>query len=525
MRRPYNTDDSERLRQQIIGLGEKSLKKSYYPELQQRLNELEEFRTLLDRINDAIFIIKIPSLQILDINESACRQLGYKQEELIDASLELLLNESDFKAIKSVSKVHPVANFTQQTITAALITKSKKAIPFEISSHLEKYPGGKVVVAVARNISERLAAEEKYKRLYQSLKDGFLIFDQNGIISEFNEAFLSMTRYTMREMKGRNIWDLTPLKWHTPERNILDKQVAEHGYSNAYEKEFYRKDGSVFPVELRTYVVKDHKGNNTGFWTFVIDITQRMEIQQKLIDAKNEAEKANHLKSEFLAQMSHEIRTPINTILSFTSLLKEELDQQLPEDLKTGFQIINRAGKRLIRTIDLILNMSELQTGTYEYFPKQIDIYQDCLLPLFTEYKHAAQEKGLDISIVQKTRETIISADEYTVYQIFYNLIDNAVKYTQKGYVRIMMDRTDGYFRVEIQDTGIGISEQFLPSLFTAFTQEEQGYTRKFEGNGLGLALVKQYCGINNASIEVESKKNHGSCFRVIFHGSRLQNK
>jgi signal transduction histidine kinase len=111
-----------------------------------------------------------------------------------------------------------------------------------------------------------------------------------------------------------------------------------------------------------------------------------------------------------------------------------------------------------------------------------------------------------------------VLSDEYSITQIFANLIDNAIKYTKKGKVEILLEKNKtGNITVEVKDTGIGINKEFLPRIFEPFTQEEQGYTRSFEGNGLGLALVKRYCELNNIIIEVDSVKNEGSTFRIIF--------
>ncbi len=251
---------------------------------------------------------------------------------------------------------------------------------------------------------------------------------------------------------------------------------------------------------------------------FIQDVTQRKNDEERLILAKEQAEKSDRLKSEFLAQMSHEIRTPINTILSFSSLLREELEDKVEDDLKSSFVSMANAGRRIIRTIDLILNMSEVQTGVYDYVSKYIDVSAELLDPVRNEYVFAAAEKGLSLSVNILTDELYIWADEYTLGQIVNNLVDNSIKYTPEGKIDVNIFRNENNrLVIEVQDTGIGMSADYIPSLFQAFSQEEQGYTRKFEGNGLGLALVKKYCELNNADIEVESEKGVGTIFRIIF--------
>ncbi len=248
---------------------------------------------------------------------------------------------------------------------------------------------------------------------------------------------------------------------------------------------------------------------------------QRLNYEERLIEALNESEKSVRLKSEFLAQISHEIRTPINNILNFISLIKLQLGENLDEDLKTSFKIIQRSSDRLIRTIDLILNMSELQTGSYKPNKVMFDIYSEILEKIYLENKYKAKELNIAFNLNKETDETFIYADKYSVEQIFINLLDNAFKFTQEGKIEIVINRINDSLVIKVIDTGIGISEEFLPDLFHPFRQEEQGYTRSFEGSGLGLSLVKEYCDLNNAEISVESSKGGGTVFTIKFNSTQ----
>ncbi|MCX7797548.1 MAG: ATP-binding protein [Melioribacter sp.] len=247
------------------------------------------------------------------------------------------------------------------------------------------------------------------------------------------------------------------------------------------------------------------------------EIEERKKIEKELIKAREKAESSERLKSEFLAQMSHEIRSPIHTILNFSELIKEQITPTDNEIIKESFDSIERAGERIVRTIDLILNMSELQAGSYECIYKDIDI-NDILRKLYPEFSYKAKKKNLELIYNINEKELKVNADEYSVTQIFINLIENAIKYTNTGKVEVSSYlNQQNQIVVKVSDTGIGISEEFIPKLFTLFNQEQRGYTREFEGNGLGLALVKKYCELNNAQISVESKKGIGSTFTVTF--------
>jgi signal transduction histidine kinase len=246
------------------------------------------------------------------------------------------------------------------------------------------------------------------------------------------------------------------------------------------------------------------------------------ELEAALISlqiAKEKAEQSDRLKTEFLSQMSHEIRTPINVFLNYASLVQMELEENEHKQLEEDYKVMESASRRLIRTIDLMLNFSEVQSNSYVCKNKQIDIYNDILVDLAEEYSISAGEKGLDLLLIERKEPEHIYADKYTVTQIFRNLIENAIKYTDEGKVELKIrSHNDKKLSVTVADTGIGISKEYLEDLFEPFRQEDQGNTRKYQGNGLALALVKKYCDLNNADVNVESKKGKGSKFTVTFN-------
>jgi signal transduction histidine kinase len=212
--------------------------------------------------------------------------------------------------------------------------------------------------------------------------------------------------------------------------------------------------------------------------------------------------------------MSHEIRSPLNAVLNFHYLIKEETKDILNDNLESSFEAIESASHRVVRTIDMILNMSELQLGTYELTLREMNVVES-LNKLVKEYGKTAQRKNIDLRTSIELDNPIISTDDYAFNQIFANLIDNAVKYTEKGYININAKGHNNNIVIEIEDSGTGISEDFLPYLFEPFSQEEQGYSRKFEGSGLGTALIKKYCDIIGADISVRSEKGKGSIFTI----------
>jgi len=283
------------------------------------------------------------------------------------------------------------------------------------------------------------------------------------------------------------------------------------------------KNGELKWIADRPYSWYDDLGKLIGSMGILTDLTERKKIEEELTEAKEYAERSNQMKSEFIAQMSHEVRTPINIILSFIELMKDDLKEKISEEEFDNLNIIHLAGKRLIRTVESIMNFSEISSGNYEPIEEDIDLYGDVLKRIYNEYQESAEEKSLKFTLLKSVKNKIIKADKYSIIQIFSHLIDNSIKYTEKGNVEISLTSTNGKLKVKIIDTGIGISDKFLSKIFEPFTQEYHGYSRKFEGNGIGLALVKKYCDLNNIDIKVDSIKEKGTTVQLTFNNSKVE--
>jgi signal transduction histidine kinase len=192
--------------------------------------------------------------------------------------------------------------------------------------------------------------------------------------------------------------------------------------------------------------------------------------------------------------------------------------QHLTDDLDQYFSTVSIAGKRIIRTIELILNMSDLKSGSYVNDPKPTDVYNEILKDVYHQLHRYADEKKLQFDLIQKSDSLFVNVDQFATEQSLIQIIGNAIKFTEKGHVTICAEENEtGNPVITIEDTGVGIGEEYMKMLYTAFTQEDQGYSRSFEGNGLGLALAKKYCDLNNIQIDVKSEKRKGTIFTLTF--------
>lgn len=237
------------------------------------------------------------------------------------------------------------------------------------------------------------------------------------------------------------------------------------------------------------------------------------ETVKDLRVAKDMAEEMNRLKTNFLSNMSHEIRTPINGILGLSQVIDMETDNH---DIKSYVKLQQQSGQRLLNTITSILELSRLESRNNQLSLKVIDVNKltteciDSLAPL-------AHQKGLSFSHQPSTEPLLCLADETMLYQVINNIVGNAIKFTESGSVEVTtFARNQVSAIVAIRDTGIGVSEEFLPRIFNPFEQESSGRSRSHEGSGLGLSISKKYLEMLGGEIVVQSAKDHGSTFEIV---------
>lgn len=478
------------------------------------------YQNIFNSTTDAIYILDKESLLVIDINKTFIDMFEYGFEEARRTEFSFVMqnlkrNDDLLKQIKTDKSIN---------IESTEVSKNGRAF-FALSSIKEVFYNSRpAILVVVHDITDEkkitLALEER-ENFLKSVVDNIPVMIM--VKSIVNDVFISINK-AGEKLLGRKKDNIIGKRAHEIFKKVDEERFEKERLAittgeivEIQEEKFTSCIGEriLFTMIIPIFIDK----NKPNYLMYLSqDITERLQFIENLKEAKEKAEKSERLKTEFLAQVSHEIRTPINALLSFAGLLQMDLGDNLSDDLSDIFDHMDNAGRRLIRTVDLIINMSEMQIGSYQPIFKKVDIYSDVIAKIFPEFSYAAKNKNLEMNCIIKEPKIIKELDEYTVTQIFNNLIDNAIKYTEKGSIAVILSKSGTKVIVEIKDTGIGISENFLIDIFEPFTQEEQGYTRKFEGNGLGLALVKKYCELNNAEIEIESEKGVGSTFRIIFN-------
>lgn len=455
------------------------------------------------------------------VNDALLKMLNYdNQEELIGKNIaeSFTSDENKNKFIKKIFNNETIRGYETEWVNKngnPLYMRISLNRLTNINEEKQYFVGTVEDITEKRNFFLELEKNEyKYRTLFNLSPVGIIVAKPDWTILDVNNAFCNGVGYSSEELIGNSLNIFTdPENVPDIQKNIeriLNGEILNHTVKNI------SKDGKIVYLELYESRIALADGTN-GILSLVNNITEKVVYQNELVIAKEKAEQSNKLKSEFLAQMSHEIRTPVNTILSFISLIKEDISQYMNDDIKSSFLMIEGGGNRLIRTIDLILDMSQLQAGTFDVAKREVELIDFIIKPLIAEYSIKAKNKGLKFEFIEKLlTKPIVHIDVYIFSQMLINLIDNAIKYTEQGEVNLILYCNESKnICIDIRDTGIGMSQDFMKNLFIPFSQEEQGYTRRYEGNGLGLSLVKKYCELLNCEIQVKSEKNIGTVFTI----------
>jgi len=360
-----------------------------------------------------------------------------------------------------------------------------------------------------RSTSDEFKAQEHEKKLIlDSLTELVVFMDPELRIIWANKAALDHIGMEFSGVIGRRYQDVYILYKENPGRSpvmtVLESGSEEFG-------EVTTQDGKVWKVSA--IPIKNENGRITGILKTGLDITAHRRSEEKLLQAKLEAEEANTSKSEFLANMSHELRTPLNSIIGFSDILLEKVFGELNEKQFRYVSNISASGKHLLVLINDILDLSKVEAGKMDLHYSEFSIY-----PVFEEVKAVlsplAHAKSLEVSFNVESNFTTIEADRGRIIQVLYNLVSNAIKFTPNGgKVSIYCKKSGNRALISVIDTGIGISGENQVKLFQPFMQLDASATKQYCGTGLGLALVKKIVNLHQGDIWVESDLGKGSNF------------
>jgi PAS domain S-box-containing protein len=457
--------------------------------------------TLVETLPDGIMVLD-ENNRIQDINEAALTFLGISDKNII-GSPAMLSGASDMTLLN--------AAISGDIIDQIEIPGSNETRIFKIiKKTIKKQPGSRLVVI--HDITDRKQAEDalldsenQKAAILKVIPDLLFVFNQSGeyldIYSE-DDSKLIMPR---DKLLGKSISDLFPADVangaiNAFKKSIETKELVQFSYS-------INKQGKTDYFEARIVPAPDNR-----VLAIVSNITERIIAEKELIEAKEQAEESDRLKSAFLANVSHEIRTPMNGILGFTELLKKP---DLTGEQKLAYiHIIKNSGDRMLNIINNIIDISKIEARQVRISLSETNINGQ-IIHLYTHFKPEVLQKGIEIfyKTPLPANKAIIKTDKDKINAILSNLIKNAIKFTHKGIIEFGYLRKEGFLEFFVKDTGTGIRQEHKAFIFERFRQGSESLNRNYEGAGLGLSISKAYVEMLGGNIWVESELGINSVF------------
>ncbi|HSW59353.1 MAG TPA: PAS domain S-box protein [bacterium] len=484
----------------------------------KELKESEEkYRILVENIPERVFMVN-EKYEVISANRAALLTLGKTEDEVIGrTAIELFPKEAAIRYVKNMEKVFETGEpflIEEEFLTAnSHIFGTTHLNP--VKNELGKTIG---VLGLIRDISDcRLAerkiqaSETRYRRLFESAKDGILILDyETGMIVDSNPFIEKLLEYSSEELEGKELWEIGTFKDIVASKEAYSKLQTEDyvRYENLPLKTKYGKTAEVEFVS-NVYLVDGDRVIQCN----IRDITERKRTEE-MRKAREIAESASRAKSDFLANMSHELRTPLNAIIGFSEVIYDESFGPLNEKQKDYMNDVLVSGRHLLSLVNEILDLSKVESGKMILESTSFSLSQlleeSLVLIRETSFKHKFH---ISLEITDEIDE--ITADERKIKQVIYNLLSNAVKCTPDGgKICIKAKKNNDQIEISVSDTGIGIAKENLDKIFKRFSQIENVYTKKSKGTGLGLALSKSLVELHGGNIWVESEgKDKGSTF------------
>jgi len=467
----------------------------------------------LKSINECVSITD-PDNKIIFVNESFLKTYGYEINELLGKNISVVRSQANEQM--KVDEILPAT--IQGAWQGELLNRRKDGseFPIYLSTTIIKDKDGKPLglIGVAKDISERKERLETLRKLSSAIEqtvDSIMITDRKGTIEYVNHAFETQTGYSSDDALGK-----TPriLKSGTYDHEFYERLWKTILTGKVFKEEIVNKNknGDLYDEEKTISPIFDKNKYITHFVATGVNITARKIAEKELIEAKNKAEESDRLKSAFLANMSHEVRTPLNSIIGFSELLA---DPDFDGDDKDEFiQHIIASGNNLLTIISDIMDISKLESGEITIRKSQVNARR-YIENTIDKFSIQTEGTNLELRLIvpENSEETLIFADTERLNQIFNNLISNAFKFTTKGRIEIGYQQKDKMVEFFVRDSGIGIPAEYHTKIFDRFRQVDNSNSRKFGGNGLGLAISKNLVELMGGKIRLESEPGVGSVF------------
>jgi PAS domain S-box-containing protein len=494
----------------------KSLKVSAEKEISLARKSAEKFRKAYMTSPDAININRLSDGNYISVNEVFTSIIGYTEEEIVGkSSLELNIwvdPVARANMVKEIKSKGEVRNFE-----AEFLAKDGSIINGSMSASIIDIDGVPHILSVTRDISRRKQvedalreSEERFSKAYKTSPISFMIAQmEDGKIIEVNDAFTTISGFTREETLGsttlsKNMWV------HEEDRQNMINTLRTGRPLIRQETQLRGKYGNVATTLLSAQAIK--LGNGYCIISSIEDITERKQAEEELIKSKKKAEESDKLKTAFLHNISHEIRTPMNAIIGFAALLAEP---NTDEKTRCSYiETIMQSSNHLLAVISDIVDISNIEANLVKHIKNPIDV-NSAVRSLWNQFLPKAAEKNILMELVSEISDpdALVLADRTKLTQVLANLINNALKFTEAGSIKVICRKEEEFLEFSVSDTGIGIAVEDHRKVFDRFYQAQNNTSRMFEGTGLGLAISKAYVELMGGRIWLSSKPGKGTVF------------
>jgi PAS domain S-box-containing protein len=502
---------------------------------EEKLRESETYnRGLIEASPDALVTVD-PDLVITDLNEQMVRLSGASRKRLVGSRFPDLFTDPH-RAEHGVRTALTDGTVTNYELLLRKRSGQRVPVSFNAGTAYDSEGNVRGVLAAARDITEQKRLESQLReaqnynrRLVESNIDALMTTDVLGAITDVNRQMEVLTGLSREQLIG------TPFK-----KYFTDAEKAEEGIRRVlsedrvtdFELTIRTPSAQTVDVSYNAATFRDTEGRLRGVFAAARDVTEQKRLREQIEQRNRELEvqnqrvqEANRLKSEFLANMSHELRTPLNSIIGFSDFLLSEDGKALSPEQREYLGDIYNSGHHLLQLINDVLDLAKVEAGKMELTTEALSPRR-AVAEVYSVTKPLADQKRLKFTTEVDPSLPTVYADPLRYKQILYNLVSNAVKFTDReGTVTITIaPKDDRFFVTQVSDSGIGISPADLPRLFREFEQLDSGPGRRFEGSGLGLSLTKKIVELHGGTIEVRSEVGKGTTFTVLLpihpHGS-----
>lgn len=489
----------------------------------------KEFRQVVQSASEIMYRTDANG-RITFINLRGLEVTGYTEQELLRHSCFELIAKTHRTRAQSRYRSEAQGTTSGEYHEVPIITKTGGRRWWQQSIKAVRKEGDLTgFQCVARDVTELHHAEEqrseterRYRALFEEAPVAIHEIDADGIVCRINQAECGMLGRRPAEILGKPVWDLVVPADRTRSRLSVQRKIEGTQRLDVFLRDLVHADGTLVTVEIHENLIQDENGRILGLRSCLLDVTARELALKRLEEnaaelriARDAAEAAARVKSEFLATMSHEIRTPMNGVIGMTGLLS---DTPLLDNQREIVHIIRSSGEALLGVINDILDFSRIEAGKLELECASFDL-RFVLEDSVEIVAGSAARKGLELNLmVDPSLPVSVVGDAGRLRQILLNLLGNAVKFTESGEIicTAAVERQtpeETVLLLSVRDTGIGIRPEALPRLFQSFTQADSSTTRKYGGTGLGLAICRRLSELMNAQIGAISELGLGSTF------------